>query len=285
MIKKFLLTLIGFVLLIYFLGLSIWLNLSPEKLSMWLQHFVNQKTTNQIEVKIKNVVPRWSGVDISQVLIFDKRSKNEMLDVQYIDININPFQVIFNLGVPLKAEVYNGVVKGKLQFFPTRLNLDVNQINIRQIPLVFNTRLLPAPVYMDIHSTFVLKKILSAEIEAEIQQFGINFKGSRLNNIVKLPTLGLKSLSFKGFLENNELSIQALTTGDIVSKTIGTILINQRSIYNSGLNIQLSGSLSTDYESKIDPLFLLIVKSFKNSSGQIRIKIGGNLQYPNINKN
>ena len=285
MIKKLFLTLLVIVLLIYFFCLAIWLNISPEKLSLWLNHLVNQKITNQIEVKIKDVVPRWSGVSITQVLIIDKRGKNEILDVQHIGVDVNLFHVLANFGIPLKAEIYNGMVKGKLQIFPTRLSLDVNQINIRQIPLVFNTRILPSPVYMDIHSTFVLKKILSAEIEVETQQLDVSFDESRWKNNVKLPTLGLKSSSFKGTIENNQLSIQALTTGDIVSKTTGTISINQRAIYKSGLNIQVSGSLSPDYESKIDPLVLLIVKSFKNSSGQLRLKIGGNLQYPKLDKN
>jgi len=207
------------------------------------------------------------------------------MDAQYIDIDVNPFSFLMNLGIPFKAEIYNGLVSGKLQFFPTRIIVDVAQINIRQIPLVFNTRILPAPVYMDIHSSFVLKEILSAEITVESQQFNISFNDTKFKNIVKLPTLSLKLFSMNGELQNNRLTIKASTYGDIVSKITGTIFINSKTIYRSGLDIQASGSLSSEYKNKVDPLVMQILKSFQNANGQIKLKIGGSVQYPKINKN
>ncbi|MBT4286640.1 MAG: hypothetical protein HOD92_04825 [Deltaproteobacteria bacterium] len=285
MIKKIFLAIFVIFLTIYFFCLSIWLNIPPEKLTLWLNQIVIQKTTNQFEIKFKDVVPRWSGVDIAKVLITDKLKKNEIMDAQYIDIDVNPFSFLMNLGIPFKAEIYNGLVSGKLQFFPTRIIVDVAQINIRQIPLVFNTRILPAPVYMDIHSSFVLKEILSAEITVESQQFNISFNDTKFKNIVKLPTLSLKLFSMNGELQNNRLTIKASTYGDIVSKITGTIFINSKTIYRSGLDIQASGSLSSEYKNKVDPLVMQILKSFQNANGQIKLKIGGSVQYPKINKN
>jgi len=285
MIKKIFLTIIVVFLTIYFFCLSIWLNIPPEKLTLWLDQVVNQKTTNQFVYKFKDVVPRWSGVDIAKVSISDQRKKNEIIAAQFIDIDVNLFHFLMNFGIPFKAEIYNGLVSGKLQFFPVRIIIDVDKINIRQIPLVYSTRILPTPVYMDIHSSFVLEKILSAEITVESQQFNISFSDTQLNNIVKLPTLNLKLFSVDGVLQNNQLTIKASTAGDVVSKVSGTILINSKTIHRSGLDLQVSGSLSSEYESKVDPLVKQILKSFQNANNQIKLKIGGSVQYPKINKN
>lgn len=285
MIKKFFLSIFVFVLLTYFLSLSIWLNISPDKLTAWVNQTANKYTTDQIEFSVKGVVPRWSGIDVSQVLTLEKQSKKEILDIQYIEIHMSIFHFLTTMGVPFKAEIYNGIVSGKLQFFPTRISINVDKINIRQLPMVFRARVLPSPVFMDIESTIVLQDTLSGNIKAKTQQFKLSFEESELKNIIKTPEISILSFSFDGKLQNNKLNINASTTGDIVTRTSGIILINRKAMHTSGLNIQLSASMAPEFENKIDPLAKQIVKSFQNASGQIKLKIGGNLQYPKLNKN
>ncbi len=97
----------GVILLLILLFLfSFWINLSPVKLTAWVNQEIGTKLNQEGIVQFKNVQTRIWGVSADSLTVSVNPSAS--IKVENIKRYFNPYSIILAQGIPLSADLYTG---------------------------------------------------------------------------------------------------------------------------------------------------------------------------------
>ncbi len=279
----FLLFVVISVLLIILI--SIWINLKPETLTPWLEYQLNQRITKEYTAEIGLAKTRFNGLSLEQIVLYETPSRQTLLTIESINIRINPLYLLIFQEIDLSVICYEGSINGKLDIFPQKsvfLNIKNVQINrntfIRKTNLILNNPLLNGTV------NYQLSEKREGQITLAIRNIALSGKPDHTGLPFEFPDTEFEWMKGGISLNGETAEVQISTLGDLSANLDGNVALNWKALNRSRIDLALKGKLDPEYESGIG-FFRDILVNYKDSAGQISIKISGNLNRPKIIRN
>ncbi len=284
MIKKILIYFVSFLLLLYLSILSIWLNLSSEKITPWLEHQINAQLPKDYEAGIYIANTHLFGLTLEQLQIHEKTSREIVLDVVSMELELNLLSLVFFQQLPYSLEIYKGEVQGTLNLLPQlSASFTITGLQPNHHLILQKTKLITSEPILKAEGEIIFTNPPEGKVSMEIQN--INLAGDpKITNLpFKLPSTQLSYLKGDLTINKNRIDISAKSGGDISVNADGSIIANWKRIKRSRLDLIVKGKIEKNYETKLG-FIKDMLNNYKNNTGQLSVKITGNLQRPNPTK-
>ncbi|MCP4298756.1 MAG: hypothetical protein GY786_24505 [Proteobacteria bacterium] len=276
------------LLLTMVLLLSIWINLSGDKLSRWVEYQANRLTGKQYQFKVVDAKPRIWGLSIGELSVSGFQGHEQLLNLQNIELKVDPYTLIRNKGgIQVNTGVYLGKFKGVITYYPeSKFKYEFHEIQPnRNIYLRKQGFINSNPTISGTGST-VLSKSLNPELsvlQLNILQLGVSGKGESYSLPLTLPDLKFSRIT-AGLRYNNKLfDLDIQSVGDLNMKVKGNLVADFQRWKRSKIDIKVFADLHKDYEKKLG-FVKTILKSYSSNSGKISVHLQGSMGAPKIKK-
>ncbi len=276
------------LLLTIVLLLSIWINLSSEKLSRWLEYQANQLAGKQYQFKVVDAIPRIWGLSIGELSVSGLQGREQLIDLQNIELKLDPYTLIRNKGgIQVNAGVYLGKFKGVITYYPeSEFKYDFHEIQpnrntyLRKKGIIIST-----PTISGTGSTVLSKKLKPelSVLQLNIDQLGIAGKGDSYSLPLTIPDLKFSRITAGLRYKNKLLDLDIQSVGDLNMKVKGNLVADFQRWKRSKIDIKVFADLNKDYEKKLG-FVKTILKSYSSDSGKISVHLQGSMGTPKIKK-
>lgn len=293
MIKKIVYSFLLILILGYLLLLSFWLNISPQKFTSWLEFKINSQIPQNYEIEIQATSFHIWGLSLNEWLLKEKKEEEEILRIESLDLRLNLVSILLFQEVPFFLKLYEGTVKGELQVFPElEVSFSAKDLQINRVLILRKTNLILSRPLLSIEGQIALptpwletKNLNSWQSKMNLSIEDLVFSGKTEHTMlpVELPKTSLKEIITTLALDQKQMTITLISKGDISATLKGTIYYNLRKLNRPKLNLTLRAELAEEFQQKLG-IINEILKGYANQSGQLSIKISGNLPYPRFEK-
>lgn len=293
MIKKIVYSFLLILIVGYLLLLSFWLNISPQKFTSWLEFKINSQIPQNYEIEIQATSFHIWGLSLNEWLLKEKKEEEEILRIESLDLRLNLVSILLFQEVPFFLKLYEGTVKGELQVFPElEVSFSAKDLQINRVLILRKTNLILSRPLLSIEGQIALptpwletKNLNSWQSKMNLSIEDLVFSGKTEHTMlpVELPKTSLKEIITTLALDQKQMTITLISKGDISATLKGTIYYNLRKLNRPKLNLTLRAELAEEFQQKLG-IINEILKGYANQSGQLSVKISGNLPYPRFEK-
>ncbi len=271
----------GFLLL-----LSVWMHLSPQRLTPWLVHRLNGALPGKLHADIATAKPVFASIALSKIRLYDRRTNGEIVRIDAAEVSFNPIRLLVNLGVPYSIELYRGRMEGVFRLFPTRTDFRFDNLRpnghaeLRKRQVVQSSPTLAGRGSISLSPSGQPNGRLDFRLE-DLALTGEK-KGTEL--AIDLPSTAITLLSGSLHAEGEKLDVEVRSAGDIAGTLKGTVLLDRKVPDRSKIDLTFDGRLEKRYKNRLDELLKQFVQFYSNAAGQIKIKINGTVKNPGVQK-
>lgn len=283
-IKKILLYFCSSILLILLLVFSFWVNLSSEKLTPWMEYRANSMLPRGYRIQIENANTRSWGVEVEKIAIRQTASGMELLGLENIKFEMDPLSLIFNQGVPYSVELYGGSIEGVVKLLPVQEVLfSVKEVEPNRNLTLRKMNLVLSNPELNGTGKISITQPLQANLDLAVRQ--LTFSGDPKVTMLpfKLPETTFQTIQSTLMVSDSQLEVVLISKGDIGANLKGKVFGDLKRIHNSRLDLVLRGKMDDKYFESLG-FIQQIVNGYRDPSGEIALKIAGNLRGPQINR-
>lgn len=283
MIKKTLIFLSSSVLFLLVLWLSFWLSLSEDRLLAWSQYQLEQLLPGEIESQIEGMRTRIWGLDIDGFELKNRRTEQSLLKMTAMQVRFDLFSIILRQELPFRFTLYGGNGQGTLGFFPNPIiRIGASSIALNWHPLVRKSGLVKSNPDLTLRGEY-LPNSETGTVVLEVENLVLSGNTAHTNLSLDLPDTTLATVTADLSLVNDQLTLAVATSGDITAKLNGKITGNSRRIQRSRIDLELRAEITDAYQTKLG-LLKNILDSYRSTTGEIAVRLTGNLLLPQIRK-
>ena len=284
MIKRILyliLIVIGFGFLFF---ISVWVHLSPQRLTPWIASQFNSILPRTLNIDIQAANPEFGGITFSKVRLSDKRTNSEIVKIDTASISFNLFRILTNLGIPYSMELYRGKIEGVLKFLPARINFQIDAVQPNDHMTLRNLQIIQSEPTIAGKGSFFISNWPTGYLDFHVEDVIVSGDKKRTGLMIDLPSATITRLKGSINVENDKLTTEIRSSGDITGTLTGITLLNRKMLDRSNLDLNFIGQVERKYRNKLNDLLKQILQSYTASNGQIRIKIKGTVKAPGVQK-
>ncbi len=284
-VKRLLLYLLLFLGISYLVLISAWINLDPATLTPWVESRININLPRKYKADIALVETSLSGLHLNQVRIRELPASNSVIDVEKLSLSFGLLEFLLFQEIDYTMELYNGVVEGELDFFPQRsLDFSVSELQINRNPVLRKTNLITSNPIVNGDGFYTFSDNPEAEIVFDMSDLSISGQPEYTNIPFELPDTRLSKFEGDIVIKGKDVDVLLSSKGDLAANVEGIIKLNFARPANSEFNLNLTGKLTSEFESKLG-FFKSILVNYKNTTGQVAVNLSGTLQRPRVKKN
>ena len=283
MIKRILLlflTVFGFGLLF---AVSVWVHLSPQRLTPWIALQINGALPRALHAEIRTAVPGFGGLALSEIRLSDKSFQNEIVKIDTAHVSFNLFRILANWGIPYSIALYRGEIEGVLRFFPTRTDFHVHDVQPNYNLTLRNTHIVQSNPTLSGKGNFVLSSTPGGQMEFLLEGATVSGDKKHTGLAIEAPSTTFKNIAGSIAIEKDELRTDIQSQGDITGTLSGTVQLNRKALDQSKLDLAFSGQLEDRYKNSFSSLIRHAISSY-TARGKIRVKIHGTAKAPRVTK-
>jgi type II secretion system protein N len=284
MLKKILSVTLIIVFFFYLLATSVWVNLSSDKLTPWLENRLNTQLFPGYSLRIQSASTHFHSLRCKQIVLRDSRSNHELVTLQSVDLSINVFSLLIFQRVSYHVKLYEGDIEGTIKLFPKiQTDFTINELQPNRIKLLRKTDLLLSNPTVSIVGRLLPSKNWEGTLNIKTSQLTLSGDPKVTKILFTLPSTSFDSITSEIEVKDNQIILNTLSSGDITARLTGTIFLNKGNFTASKLDLILKATLAEPYEKKLS-LVKSLLSGFQNKAGQISIKISGTFQRPYVKK-
>jgi type II secretion system protein N len=284
MVKKILSAILIVTFLTYLLLISVWVNLSSDKLTPWLENHLNAQLLPSYSLRIQSASTHFHSLRCDQIVLKDSRSNSELVNIHSINVSINIFSLLLFQRVSYHIKMYEGHIEGTIKLFPEiQTDFTLRELQPNRIKLLRKTELLLSNPILNITGKLLLSKKWSGRLNAKIERLILSGDPKTTGIPLTLPSTSFDSITSDVKIRENQIVFNTLLSGDVTARLTGSISPNRGDIAASRLDLRLKATLAKPYEKKLG-LVNSILSSFRTKAGQISIKITGTFRNPRVKK-
>ena len=284
MIKRIFIHLGVFCGLGFLFATSVWMNLSPQRITPWAELQLRQLLPKTINAKVQAVTPTMGGMLITQVDIFDKKNNEEIIRINELDVSFNVFRMLLNLGIPFSVKLYYGKVDGVVKFFPLRTDFKLSEIQPNYHKTLRKTNIIQSNPILTGSGTISLSRELEGQANFQLDELVLSGKNKDIKLGIELPNTTSKRITSSAQLKKERLSVKLEMSGNIAGRLEGSIQLDQKQPERSRLDMNFSGHMEKEYKNHLSYSLKQLIQLYSHSNGQIKIKIKGLLKSPEVQK-
>ncbi|MCG8336205.1 MAG: type II secretion system protein GspN [Proteobacteria bacterium] len=284
-VKRLLLYLLLFLGIAYLIFVSAWTNLDPAALTPWVESRININLPRKYRADISLVETSLSGLHLNQIRVRELPSNSPVVDVEKVSLSFGLLEFLLFQEIDYSMELYNGFIEGELDLFPKKsVDFSVSELQINRNPVLRKTNLITSNPIVNGDGFYTFSENPEAEIEFDILNLSISGKPQHTNIPFELPDTKLSEFEGDIVIKGKEADILLSSKGDLAATVEGIIKLNFARPANSEFNLNLTGKLTSEFESKLG-FFKSILVNYKNTTGQVAVNLSGSLQRPRVKKN
>jgi type II secretion system protein N len=284
-LKRFLFYILILTCVVLITLISFWLNLSDKTLTPWLENQINNQLPRSYSIQIRMAETQVNGLNLDLITLSDTATNEPLVKVDTIHLKINPLRFLAFQEVDYLIELYEGSISGKLDLFPQRstvFSFSGIQIN-RNAPIRKSGLILSNPLLSG-KGMYSFGYPPQGQITLALNKISLSGKPEHTGLPFDFPITEFEWLKGGISFQNKDSEVQISSSGDLSANLEGTMTLNTKAPIQSPLNLILKAKLNPEYESKLG-FFKDILVNYKNTAGQISVKISGNLNRPQVVRN
>lgn len=284
-VKRLLIYLLLFLSITYLILVSAWTNLDPATLTPWVESRININLPRKYRADIALVETSLSGLHLNQVRIQELPLSNPVMDVEKFSLSFGLLEFLLFQEIDYSMELYNGSIEGELDLFPQKsVDFSISELQINRNSVLRKTNLITSNPIINGDGFYTFSENPKAEIEFAITDLSISGKPQHTNIPFELPDTRLSEFEGDIVIKGKDADVLFASKGDLAATIEGIIKLNYARPVNSEFNLNLTGKLTSEFESKLG-FFKSILVNYKNTTGQVAVNLSGTLQRPRVKKN
>ncbi|PCI30627.1 MAG: type II secretion system protein GspN [SAR324 cluster bacterium] len=288
-LKRTLQTTLGSCVFIGVVIFSFWLHLSSTALSGWLEFQLNRSAPKGYQISILQAKTRVWGISVEELLVkaVGNTNSEQLLRLQALELRLDPWSLLSSLAIPFKIECYDGIIEGKIAFLSEKsIHFKFHDIQpnrnlwLRKTGLILSNPSLNGDGQLRLSSSLAP---LSSSLKLEVKELVVSGNPKVMPLFFEIPDTSFQKVQIQLAYQDNSLTVDLRTKGDIAVKVSGDIQGKITAINNSKLNLTIVAKLKDKYQAELGFVGNML-KPYTNQSGQIAVQLGGKLKFPKLNK-
>ncbi len=226
-----------------------------------------------------------SGLIIDRLDLHDSTTNQILLTINAAALKINPFDLIAFQQIGYYAELYEGMIEGDLDIFPDKsINMKISDIQINRNPYIRKTNLIVSNPQLNGEGSYLFAEKPIGQLTLSLDRLKLSGKSDHTGLPFEFPTTNIEWVKSGLSIDDDTLELRVSSLGDFSANLEGKLGLNWKALSKSTLDLALKGKLDSKYESGLG-FFKEILVNYKNTAGQISVKIKGNLNRPQVVRN
>lgn len=272
---------ITFLLTLFYFS---WVNISPHRLTQWLNYQGERLFPGNVTLQVKEARPTLFGLEVASLKLLRHQAEESVLEITDIECAFGPIDLLLFQEVSFRFKSYQGVGTGRFNLLKgARVSFKGEGISLNHHVLIRQTNLLNSNPTLDFKGDVDLNLPLSGTIRFEIKEALLKGDAKVSGVIFSLPDTDFKKISGTAKLEGQRVQLNVKTVGDISQQLRGEILLNRRRPMRSRINMALQARLRSDYKKKLNFLEPLL-SPYTQPDGTLSVKVEGAVSFPEIKK-
>jgi type II secretion system protein N len=284
MLKKSLLFLLILFAVTLVLLMSIWVNLSSDRISEWLEYELNNRLQPTLTLRIQAVKTAFWGAELNHLQLENTSTRTEWLHIESIRVRFNPIAILIAREIPYEIRLYDGKINGGIGFLPENtISFTATDLKPNQNAFLRKSGLIRSDPQLTLSGRFKLAQLPAGTVSLTLSSFTLSGDPQHTRLPLELPSASFSRVEASADLMPNEIKIRVRLTGDITADINGIVYPDWKRQRNSRLDLTINAELTDDYKNRLG-FIKNILQGYANPQGRYSLQITGTPTTPRITR-